>query len=175
MNDHEFSGAAAELIRRGLVPGSQLYTIVNKAWDNGHIAIETWTLPSGNVPIITLAPVSNFTKRLSDFRPPDLDAFTASVRESVVTEGEGLHTDLLAAMSYALTNHPEKAMAWWLSVGIVRQGILVPADYRVRGAFPLEAMVELVHPSWNSDEAATWNDPTRCAVEQAEGAECGTS
>ena len=30
------------------------YADLEKAWDNGDVAIQTWTLPSGNVPILTL-------------------------------------------------------------------------------------------------------------------------
>ena len=41
----------------------------------------------------------------------------------MATEGHLLHDDLACALAYALVNHPEKASDWWLSVGIVRQGI----------------------------------------------------
>ncbi len=66
---------------------------------------------------------------------------------SVATEGDLLHNDLPCALAYALVNHPEKASDWWLSVGIVSQGIFV-RDEEVR-----QPIHELVHPSWGSQVA----------------------
>ncbi len=150
MNDHEFSGAAAELIWRGSVPGSQTPAILTEAWDNGYIPIETWTLPSRNVPILTLAPASRFIQLLADFRLPGIlvDKLTEGVRSSVATEGDRLHDDLAFALAYALVNHGEKASDWWWSVGIVSQGILVMGEEA-----QLQPIHALVHPSWGSQVA----------------------
>ncbi len=53
----------------------------------------------------------------------------------------------LCALAYALVNHGEKASDWWLSVGIVSQGILM------RGEEVDQPIHELVHPSWSSQLA----------------------
>ena len=129
-----------------LEPGTRLHATVTEAWDNGNIAIQTWTLPSGNVPILTLTPESNFIQALANFRIPGIlvDKLTAGVRNSVATEGDRLHDDLACALAYVLVNHGEKASDWWLSVGIVSQGILMWGEEVHQ---PIHA---LVHPSWGS-------------------------
>lgn len=132
-----------------LEPGTQLHATVTEAWDNGNIAIQTWTLPSGNVPILTLTPESNFIQALANFRIPGIlvDKLTEGVRNSVATEGDRLHDDLVCALAYALVNHGEEASDWWLSVGIVSQGIFM------RGEEVDQPIHELVHPSWSSQVA----------------------
>ena len=136
------------------------YSDLEKAWDNGYIAIETWTLPSGNVPILTLTPASEFIQLLADGRSPGLlvDKLTAGVRNSVATEGDHLHEDLGCAIFYALTGHPEKAMDWWLSVGIVRQLLVLPPG-SIR-----DQIHARVHPSWSSQYGRRF-DPGTGTVE----------
>ncbi len=71
----------------------------------------------------------------------------ADIRHSVATEGDRLHDHLPFALAHALVNHPEKASDWWLSVGIVSQGIYM------RGEEVHQPIHELVHPSWGSQVA----------------------
>ena len=94
-------------------------------------------------------PESEFLKGLANFRLPGIlvDRLAEGVRNSVATEGDLLHMDLPCALAYALVNHPEKASGWWLSVGIVSQGILVRNEEQLQ---PIHA---LVHPSWGSQVA----------------------
>jgi len=146
--------------QRALEEGATSETALRRARDNGEIAIETWTVPSGDVPIVTFTPVSNFIKWLenSPLSGVPIEKFTAGVRESVATEGVWLHTDLVAAMAYALVNHPEDTLDWWSSVGIVRQGIARPSDDMRTPAFHT-----LVHPGWSPQIG--WFDPATGTVE----------
>ncbi len=126
-----------------------------KAVDNGNIAIQTWTLPRGNVPIMTLTPASVFIRLMAINRSPRLlvDKLTEAVRKSVATEGDHLHTDIVGAMAYALTSHPEKALDWWLSVGIVRQFNISSDSIRAQ----IDA---LVHPLWSPQLVKQFNPAT---------------
>ena len=131
--------------------------------DNGNIAIQTWTLPRGNVPIMTLTPASTFIRLLAINRSPRLlvDKLTEAVRKSVATEGDHLHTDLVGAMAYALTGHPEKALDWWLSVGIVRQFNISPSDPIRAQTDPIRAQIDaLVHPLWSPQLVKQFNPAT---------------
>ena len=55
-----------------LEPGTRMHATLTEAWDKGNIAIETWTLPSRNVPILTLTPESGFIQLLANFRLPGI-------------------------------------------------------------------------------------------------------
>lgn len=162
MKENRSSGDSEKLVHPDLLAGSEIDSVVKGAWNNGEIAIKTWTLPSGDVPIVTLIPASQFVGTLEMFQRPGMafDNLAKAVRNSVATEGEFLHDDLVLALAYTLLNHSAKAKGWWLSVGIVHQGIIVEEEYMpVRGAVRYETLQELVHPSWDIERALKFDGP----------------